>query len=92
MLYGCTKEKISGFTSTAGTSWASTCATFVKCSLRASATSPEVLIVLLSTWISKILDDLLVLRELNSLMGFHVLLGLPLLASKLSEKSVSLRS
>ena len=33
--------------------------------LKASAMSPEVLIVLLSTWISKILDDLLVLRELN---------------------------
>ena len=48
--------------------------------------SPEVLIVLLSTWISKILDDLLVLRELNSLMRSHVLRGLPLLASKLSEK------
>ena len=48
--------------------------------------SPEVLIVLLSTWISKIFDDLLVLRELNPLMRFHVLRRLPLLASKLSEK------
>ena len=49
--------------------------------------SPGVLIVLLSTWISKILDDLLVLRELNnSLMTFHVSRGLHLLASKLSEK------
>ena len=41
--------------------------------------SSEVPIVLLSPWISKILDDLLVLRELNSLMGFHVLRGLSLL-------------
>ena len=57
----------------------------MKCSLKASAMSPEVLIVVLSTWISKILDELLVLRELNSLMRFHVLCGLPLLASKLSK-------
>ena len=71
----------SGFTSASGTSWASTYAIFVKCSLKASAMSPEVLIVLLSTWISKILDDSLVLRELNSLMRLNVLRGLPLLAS-----------
>ena len=38
----------SGFSSAAGTSWASNCAIFVKCSLKASAMSPGVLIVLLS--------------------------------------------
>lgn len=40
----------------------------------------------LIVWISKILDDLIVLYELHSLMRFHLLRGLPLLASKLREK------
>ena len=62
---------------------------FVKYPLKAFAMSPEVLIVLLSAWISKILDDLLVLRELNSLMRLHVLRGLPLLGFQ--KSSVSLR-
>ena len=48
--------------------------------------SPGLLNVLLSTWISKIFVDLLVLRDVNSLMRFHVLRRFPLLAFKLSEK------
>ena len=47
MLYRCMKGKTRDFI--AGTSLASTCPIFVKCSLKASAMSPEVLIVLLST-------------------------------------------
>ena len=47
--------------------------------------SVGLLIILLSTLSSKILVDLLLLREVSSLITFHVLCKLPLLASRLSE-------
>ena len=58
----------------------------VKCTLKASVISSALFTVLLLAWISKILDDLQLFRELSSLIRSQVLLGLPLLVSKFSEK------
>ena len=53
--------------------------------LRNSAMSIGLLTILWSALISKILADLPLLREVSSLITFHVLRELPLLAFRLSE-------
>ena len=58
----------SASTSPTGISRASIFAMLVKCTLKASAISSALFIVLLLAWISKILDDLQLLRELSSLI------------------------
>ena len=54
--------------------------------LNASAISTEELILWFPTWISEMLDDLLLLHELSLFISFHVSRGFPLLISKLSQK------
>ena len=75
----------SGLKSTRGISCANTCATFEKCLLVVSAMSIELLTILWSALIAKILADLPLLREVSSLITFHVLQELLLLPFRLSE-------
>ena len=67
----------SASTSPTGISRASIFAMLVKCTLKASAISSPLFIVLLLAWISKILDDLQLFRELSSLIRSQVLRRLP---------------